>query len=403
MTLIRTAALAITLLLTSACVNQTVKSTSVPPINTPEVAVSEDQLLDVGIVVFDPGLDDYDEDQQIYPEVRKAESHFIPQQLAQAIQESGAWGAVRVVPSKRQLTDLKVEGRIINSSGEELEIHVTATDSRGVVWLDRDYSGKASRYAYESSTRTQSDPFQAIYNTVANDLLQSLETVPLGVREEVRLVTELRFARSFSEEAFSGYLGESRKGSIMILRLPAESDPMLERVRSIRERDHMFIDTMQEYYGAFSLEMLDPYQEWRKLSYEEAIALQELQADARRRLIAGGVAILAGVAGAGSNDRSGRAAANVAIIGGGYLLKSGLEKRSEAQIHVQALEELGMSLEAEITPQVIELEDRTVMLSGNVEDQYDQWRELLTEIYRAEIGELTPPEEEQIETVADTL
>jgi hypothetical protein len=403
MTPIRIAAVAFTLLLTAGCVNQTVKSTSVPPINTPEVAVAEDRLLDVGIVVFDPGLDDYDEDQQIYPEVRKAEAHFIPQQLAQAIQESGAWGAVRVIPSKRQLTDLSIEGRIINSSGEELEIHVTATDSRGVVWLDRDYSGKASRYAYESSTRTQSDPFQAIYNTVANDLLQSLDTVPLDVREEVRLVTELRFARSFSEEAFAGYLGESRKGSIMILRLPAESDPMLERGRSIRERDHMFIDTMQEYYGAFSLEMLDPYQEWRKLSYEEAIALQELQADARRRLIAGGVAILAGVAGAGSNDRSGRAAANVAIIGGGYLLKSGLEKRSEAQIYVQALEELGMSLEAEITPQVIELEDRTVMLSGNVEDQYDQWRELLTEIYRAEIGELTPPEEEQIETVADTL
>ena len=52
----------------------------------------------------------------------------------------------------------------------------------------------------------------------------------------------------------------------------------------------------------------------------------------------------------------------MAVLGGGYLLKTGLEQRNEAQIHVQALEELGMSLEAEITPQVIELEDRTVML-----------------------------------------
>ncbi len=81
----------------------------------------------------------------------------------------------------------------------------------------------------------------------------------------------------------------------------------------------------------------------------------------------------------------------MAVIGGGYLLKSGLEKRNEAQIHVQALEELGMSLEAEITPQVIELEDRTVTLSGNVEDQYAQWRELLADIYRAEIGALELP------------
>jgi hypothetical protein len=120
--------------------------------------------------------------------------------------------------------------------------------------------------------------------------------------------------------------------------------------------------------------------------------MQELRAESTRRLIAGGVAVLAGIAAAGSSEGSSRAAGNVAIIGGGYLLKSGLEKRNEAQIHVEALEELGLSLEAEITPQVIELEDRTVMLSGNVEDQYAQWRELLAEIYRAEIGALEMPE-----------
>ena len=72
----------------------------------------------------------------------------------------------------------------------------------------------------------------------------------------------------------------------------------------------------------------------------------------------------------------------MAIIGGGYLLKSGLDKRNEAQIHVQALEELGQSLEAKSHP-VIELEDRSVTLSGNVEDQYAQWRELLADIYQA--------------------
>ena len=82
------------------------------------------------------------------------------------------------------------------------------------------------------------------------------------------------------------------------------------------------------------------------------------------------------------------------------MLKSGLEKRAEAQIHVEALEELGMSLEAEITPSVIELEDRTVMLSGNVEDQYDQWRGLLAELYPAEIGRLARSHEAQTATEA---
>jgi len=134
--------------------------------------------------------------------------------------------------------------------------------------------------------------------------------------------------------------------------------------------------------------MLNPYQEWRKLSYEEAVALQELKAESTRNLIAGGFALIAGIAVADSGgSTAARTTGNVAILAGGYLLKSGLEKRNEAEIHVQALDELGQSLEAEITPQVIELDDRSVVLSGNVEDQYAQWREILGDIYRAEIGQ----------------
>ena len=63
-------------LLASACVNQTIKSTSVPTVASPSASVPEEQLLDVAVVVFDPGLDDYEEDEQVYPEVRKAEAVY---------------------------------------------------------------------------------------------------------------------------------------------------------------------------------------------------------------------------------------------------------------------------------------------------------------------------------------
>jgi hypothetical protein len=69
------------------------------------------------------------------------------------------------------------------------------------------------------------------------------------------------------------------------------------------------------------------------------------------------------------------------------VVKSGLSKRAEAQIHIEALAELGQSLEAEIEPQVIELEDRTITLTGNVEAQYQQWKELLRQMYALERGE----------------
>ena len=111
---------------------------------------------------------------------------------------------------------------------------------------------------------------------------------------------------------------------------------------------------------------------------------------------------MAGIAAATSGDSATtRTAGQIGVLGGGYLLKSGLEKRNEAQFHVAELEELGASLEAEVTPQVIALEDQTVMLSGNVEEQYVQWRAVLGDIYRAEIGSLELPEESA--GTADTL
>ncbi|WP_439101569.1 hypothetical protein [Congregibacter sp.] len=375
----------------AGCVSQTVKSTSIPALQAPASMVPEDELLDVAVAIFDPGIDFADEDERLYPEVRRAEARYIPKLLAEVLQNSGAWGAVRVVPNDDRITDLMIRGTILHSDGETLEIQVVAKDSRDYVWLDRVYEGSASRYAYDTKTRSSYDPFQAVYHQVANDLVRRFDELPTAQRKEIRMVSELLFAQSFSAEAFDGYLDKTRKGKQLVVRLPAEDDPMLERVRMLRERDHVFVDTLQTYYNGFSDDMFGPYHEWRKLSYQEVVAYQELKRESTRQLIAGGAAIIAGIAAAGSGDRSARAAGNVAIIGGGYLLKSGLESRAEAQIHVEALEEIGQSLEAEITPQVIELEDRTVMISGSVDDQYAQWREVLAEIYRNEIGELAPP------------
>jgi hypothetical protein len=380
-------------LLLAACVNQTVKSTSVPQVQTLENQLPEAQLLDVGVQVFDPGLDaDPDEADFVYPEVRRAEARYMPYLLVEAIQSSGAWGAVRMVPGQPQAMDILVEARIVESHGEELKLDVTATDATGLVWLEREYESKASRYSYETS-RTLFDPFQAVYNQIANDLLAILKDQPPARLSTIRLVNELRFAQSFSPDAFEGYLSQNSKGVYEIQRLPARNDPMLQRVRKIRERDYLFIDTLQDYYASFNGQMLGPYQEWRKQSYTEAVALQELRAESQRRLIAGVISVAAGIAGAASDNRGSRAAGNVAIAGGGYLIKSGLDKRAEADIHVQALEELGVSLEAEIAPQIIELDDRTITLTGTVQDQYDQWRELLRQIYEAEVGALeTLPE-----------
>ena len=109
----------------------------------------------------------------------------------------------------------------------------------------------------------------------------------------------------------------------------------------------------------------------------------------------GAAAIVAGVAASTSGNSNVRTAGAVGVIGGGAELLKGLNTRRESNMHSLAVEELGQSLQAEITPRVIELEDRTVRLSGSAEDQYAQWRELMADLYAAEIGELQGASEAQ--------
>jgi hypothetical protein len=384
--------LCLALLTMAGCSTHRVKSANHIPVERETAMLPESHLLDVGIQVFATGLDIAADNEEllVFPEVRKAESRFMPHQLMEALQTSAAWGAVRVVPGGYDAADVQVRGEILQSDGELLLLRIIVEDASGTQWFDRVYEGMASKYAYDRRPGREqgADPFQGVYNQIANDMLAFREKLSGEQLGSIRTIAELRFARSFSPEAFGGYLKAS-EGRYKIVRLPATNDPMLERIRRIRERDYLFVDTLQQYYGNFVQDMDTPYQEWRRQTYAEVVAMRDLQRSARRRTIAGIAAIIGGIAAAGSNNGSAATAGQVGVIGGGYMVKSGFDKSSQAKIHFEALQELGDSLEAEIQPQVIELEDRTVTLSGTVENQYDQWRELLKEIYWTDTG--VPP------------
>lgn len=377
--------LAFFFLLLTGCGQAVVKTTANTPLTIENNAIPESQLLDLGVITFDPGLDNIDANgDTTLPEVRNAEALYLANQLADTIQRSAAWGAVRVVPGRQTVVDVYVKGRILQSDGETLKLAITASDTSGRQWYRKNYKEVIGKYAYEKRKRLGRDPFQGIFNRIANDLSQYRQKLAGGRAEELRTISELRFARDFAPEAYNSHIAENRSGRLKIRRLPAVNDPILNRIQRIRERDYLYVDTLQEHYDAFSRQMETPYQTWRSFSYEEILSIRELRRQSRIRTIAGVAVIVGGVVAAGSDNRSKQVGGAVAASAGGLLVKSGLSKRAEAQIHVQALLELGQSLEAEIEPQVIELEDRTITLTGNVESQYAQWKAILGEIYRAE-------------------
>lgn len=165
--------------LAAGCVSQSIKTTSIPAVDTPSQSIADSELLDVSIAIFDPGLDsEIDDDSPVFTEVRQAEARYIPQLLMGSLQNSGAWGAVRVVPTDDQLTDLMISGKIVHSDGKTLTLEIDAVDATGHSWLDsKQYSAEASRYAYATTTRVTHDAFQAVYNRIANDLLAHFQTL----------------------------------------------------------------------------------------------------------------------------------------------------------------------------------------------------------------------------------
>jgi hypothetical protein len=377
-------------LFATGCATHTVKSTTYTPVRQASQNVPEELLLDVGVSIFDPGLDEIkrSEEELVNPQIRVAESRYVPYLLADTLQRSANWGIVRVMPNDQSPMDVQVDGTILQSNGEAMTIRVEVSDSTGRQWYSKDYEQVISKFSYEPSQRQKNDPFQVIYNNIANDLLAYRERqISADVITEIRTVSEMLFAKRFSEEAFGDYLVKDRNGNYDIAALPAENDPLLNRVRDIRERDFMFIDTVQDYYATYVREMRLPYDSWREQSYEETVTLRELEAAARRRFLAGTALVLGGLAAAtNGGDWATQTGGVVGVGAGASMIKSGFDKRAEVRMHMETLSELGQSLEREVAPRAITLDDRTITLTGTVEEQYEQWREVLADIYATETG-----------------
>lgn len=376
----------------SGCATHTVKTTSYTPIIQDSQNINEDFLLDVGVAIFDPGIDELDDDQEQLTnhQIRLAESRYAPYLLSETLQRSANWGIVRLMPNANSPMDVFINGVILESNGETMSMRVSVSDSTGRQWYQKEYEQAISQFSYDPSQRQQNDPFQILYNNIANDLLEwRQKNISEPDITEIRTVSEMLFAKRFSSQVFDSYLAQDRNGVYQITSLPSDDDPLLQRIRDIRERDFMFIDTVQDYYATYVRQMRLPYDSWREQSYHETIELRELEASARRRFIAGAATVVAGIAAATQGSNYGTQIGGAAAVGAGaYLIRSGFDKRAEAQMHMEALEELGQSLEDEVAPQVISLEDRSITLTGSVEEQYEQWREILADLYAAEVGQL---------------
>ena len=371
-------------LLVMGCATTKVGPTSI--LHAPQ-EIPEEQLMDVGIVVFasEPMTAEEARKKGTHAEIRKAEQNFLPNHLKSTLQQSSQWGAVRVLPAETDSVDLLVKGRILDSNGETLTVRIEAHDAAGTLWLDQTYEAEATPSAYAALQVGEKDAYQDLYNRIANDLAEERMKRSPQEAQTLRTVSQLRFAIRFAPEAYEGYLKKEPGGTLAVNRLPAEGDPMMARLLKIREREHLFVDALNQQYDSFYARMWPSYESWRKANLDEQLARQKIERDALIRQV-GGALLIAGAIAMGASQRGvGPIEIGMAVIGS-QVIVNGINLSKQAEMHSESIRELSETFGSEMKPVLLEFEGNTYELAGPAEEQFKRWRELLREIYRAETG-----------------
>ncbi len=296
---------------------------------------------------------------QTTPEVRLAESRYLPMFLRYRLEASGLFGAVRVLPEIDSSAQLTITGTIQRSDGQYLAVDLQARDATGRVWIDRRYEGEAVPSVSVSGDALAADDFSALFAEIVRDLVAMQQSLTAEQREEIRFVALLRYGKALVPASFDGYLQENPDGTVSILRLPASNDPLLQRIGQIREHEYLFIDVVDEEYQRFFGDIKPVYDMWRQFQREQTTSAADF-------------------------EQRETTAESVYARGSYYALRETYNNYRWVKVQELYLDELREGFANEVEPTEIELEDSLYRLTGTMEQQYAEWRSILAELYALE-------------------
>ena len=321
------------------------------------------QLLSVQIAIFDfqPLPDERRERLGLNTALREAEQRFIASHLKHSLRNSGHWRRVEVVPLGESLpADLRVQGKILQSDGETLRIHLLAQDALGDVWLDKDFEAVARPADYRHTRIAEQDAFQSLYNRVANALLSHRQQL---TDRQLHAIQSARLAA----------LVESLGGS-------ADS----AAVTAIDQRLTRLANTYDQTYDAFYRAIWDDYRDWRKqrLNVYENIRESAQQGAGTTALGVGAIAagILAYAYGDQHNSTSGSVATAASIpiiLGGAYATSKGIDAQGDTLVYVDQLDAQSKTLSDSTDPLLYSLIERIRQLKKRAHAAMENWRQQL--------------------------
>lgn len=366
--------------------------------NKKQYAYNSNTYLDVVIPVFDPGLplnDRGDVDYKavgkagLWPQLRRAEANRFAVETKRAVEKLGTFGSVSVVPTATASADVYLLGSIDKSDSEIIKLSVNVLDSQGKLWGKRQFEHKVAKGFYRDRTNDNKDPYSPVFMQIADYVYELLKTKSEKEKETIKHITELRYAQLYAPEVFSQHLKLKKTWSgnyeYKLRSLPSQNDSVVNRIKPLRVQDQLFIDRLQTQYEGFHAKSDDSYRAWQKETLPEILATKKSRSDRNVRIGAGlAMATLAVLLGQNSNSTAGELGTIVGVVASGALLKSAMDKNAELKVHKQSLDELGESLDLELSPQLITHNDQTIELTGTANEQYQQWKNHLKAIYELE-------------------
>jgi hypothetical protein len=325
-------------------------------------AISEEDLLDVDIRLLRPvrpaALEFLAPYEVRLGSLRQAESYYLSMVLANKLQRSGNWGRVRLNSYGLSSADLEVRGWIEQSDGQILRIRIEARDSSGTYWLAKRYVQALPPLEPRSGLEEVSFPFNNILNAIANDLARKraadFSSADIAA---LRSSSLLKFATELAPAVYAPY----RQGNAVV-RLPAEDDPVFLGVQEMRMSNESFLDAMQAGQELYARQVAEAYLRFLDRSRQATQMVNDYYVKA--------------MGGPGQNENRNP------YSNGTSNMNIGRYKPA----YTELLAEVNQPIEEAVTPVTFEFNGRTEELTGTIEEQFQQWKEILLDMYEAETG-----------------
>ena len=340
---------------------------------------SHQPKLDVIIPVFDPNIPDKDK-AQVWPEVRRAEANRFALMTKQALEKSGAFGAVRVAPDDSAFGEIYVHGKILRANGEDVRIEITVNDIRGKkkAWIKKKIFKHRVQGSFFHSTRTRgTDAYAPVFDQIAVEIVKVLSKKKKKDLKNLASITQMRFASMFGQEYFGKYT-KVKGGSYKLVGLPAEDDPIYTKIQTMRIQEQMFVDSLQPHYEAFATKMNPHYYAWQEHAMPIA---RERRKEKKKATWAAIGAVALGAAAVASDSRTG---STIAGVGAGLLAVKSIKDFGDANASSKVLDEMGDTLNLDMGTQVVEFEGVQTELTGDAVEQFLGYRLHLKKIFELE-------------------